>query len=69
MSLMIGSAFPSLMLDRMGRRITLMWGTCLVGASMMFIAILLSIGTKAASSACIAFFFTVGLGASTAYRR
>lgn len=56
---MVGSAFPSFMLDRMGRRITLMWGTCMVGGSMMFIAILLSIGSKAASMACIAFFFTV----------
>ena len=60
MSLMIGAAFPSFRLDQMGRRKTLMIGTCLVGGSMMFITILLSIGNKAASTACIAFFFTVG---------
>ncbi|KAH7028768.1 general substrate transporter [Microdochium trichocladiopsis] len=59
----LGSLIPSLALDRMGRRPTMMWGSLFMGASMMFVAALLSQsdGTtrgKSFSSAAIAFFFT-----------
>jgi hypothetical protein len=61
----IGSIFPSLYLDKFGRRPLMMWGAFGEGISMMLIAILLSFQdhggalAKATSSASIAFFFTV----------
>jgi hypothetical protein len=60
---LIGSLFPTFYLDRpwMGRRKTMMFGCFGLGVSMMMIAILLSIGTKNASSASVAFFFTYNL--------
>jgi hypothetical protein len=60
---MLGSLFPTFYLDRpwMGRRKTMMIGSFGLGVSMMMIAILLSIGSKNASSAATAFFFTYNL--------
>lgn len=60
----IGSAVPSLFLDRMGRRKTMMWGCAGMGISMLFVAALLSQadggkterGTAFASGS-VAFFF------------
>lgn len=54
----IGSTLPSLRLDQMGRRKTMMWGTAGLSVSMALISILLSFGGKHSSSAAIAFFFT-----------
>jgi sugar porter (SP) family MFS transporter len=53
-----GAALPSLRLDQMGRRKTMMWGTAGLSISMALISILLSFGGKNTSSAAIAFFFT-----------
>jgi MFS family permease len=59
----IGSFFPALFVDKVGRRKPMMWGSFGLGISMMMIAILLSFkGTDkqhATSSAAVAFFFTV----------
>jgi MFS family permease len=61
-----GSLFPTFFLDRFGRRRPMMIGCALCGISMMMIAALLSPqgqGNEAlaqrASSASVAFFFTV----------
>jgi hypothetical protein len=58
--LMLGTFFAALYMDRrwMGRRKAMMMGSFGAGVSMMMIAILLSIGSKEASSAATAFFFT-----------
>lgn len=53
----IGALAPSLALDRMGRRWTMIWGVFGLGICMMMISILLSFGKKDTSSAAIAFFF------------
>jgi hypothetical protein len=55
----IGNTVPALFLDRMGRRWTMIWGCAALSICMMMIAILLSIGRSATSSAAIAFFFLV----------
>jgi MFS family permease len=62
-----GSLFPTFFLDRFGRRRPMMIGCALCGISMMMIAALLSPQgqgdealAKRASSASVAFFFTVG---------
>ena len=52
-----GALAPSLALDRMGRRLTMMWGCAGLAICMMMISILLSFGAKNTSSAAIAFFF------------
>jgi len=52
-----GALAPSLALDRMGRRLTMMWGAAGLSICMMMISILLSFGKKNTSSAAIAFFF------------
>ena len=57
----IGNTVPALFLDRMGRRWTMIWGCAALSVCMMMIAILLSIGQSATSSAAIAFFFLVSL--------
>jgi len=59
----LGSLIPSLALDRMGRRSTMMWGSLFMGISMMFVASLLSQADGTArgarfASGAIAFFFT-----------
>ena len=48
---------PALALDRMERRWTMIRGSAALPVCMMMIAILLSIGVEATSSAAIAFFF------------
>jgi hypothetical protein len=53
----VGNTLPALALDRMGRRWTMIWGCAALAVCMMMIAILLSIGSEATSSASIAFFF------------
>lgn len=54
----IGCLLPSLRLDQMGRRKTMMWGCGGLGICMMFIAALLSAkGNRSASIAAVAFFF------------
>lgn len=64
MMFMFGSLLPTFMLDRMGRRATMMWGSTGLGISMMLISALLSQGDptttigKNYSSAAVAFFFT-----------
>jgi hypothetical protein len=61
----IGSIFPSLFLDKYGRRKPMMWGSFGLGISMMLISILLSFQSRggsiaqATSSASVTFFFTV----------
>ncbi len=59
----VGSFFPALFVDKVGRRKPMMWGSLGLGISMMLISILLSFkGTAnqhATSSAAVAFFFTV----------
>ncbi|MCJ1333108.1 hypothetical protein MMC10_009802 [Thelotrema lepadinum] len=57
MMFIVGSLLPSLALDRMGRRWTMIWGVFGLGIAMMMITILLSFGKKETSSAAIAFFF------------
>ncbi|KAJ9627867.1 hypothetical protein H2203_003085 [Taxawa tesnikishii (nom. ined.)] len=58
----IGSFVPALLVDRIGRRAPMMWGSAGLGISMLLIAVLLSFkGTsvqQATSSASVAFFFT-----------
>ncbi|KAL9094264.1 MAG: hypothetical protein Q9165_003404 [Trypethelium subeluteriae] len=58
----IGSFVPAFLVDRIGRRRPMMWGSFGLGISMMLISILLSFqGTsvqKPTSSASVAFFFT-----------
>jgi MFS family permease len=60
---LIGSFVPSLLVDRIGRRMPMMVGSAGLGISMMMISILLSFkGTdveKPTASASVAFFFTV----------
>ncbi|KAF2178797.1 general substrate transporter [Zopfia rhizophila CBS 207.26] len=54
----IGCLLPSLRLDQMGRKKTMMWGCGGLGICMMFIAALLSVKTnRSASIAAVAFFF------------
>ena len=57
----VGSFFPALFVDRVGRRKPMMWGSTGLGICMMMVAILLSFrGTgkeHATSSASVAFFF------------
>ncbi|KAI5202963.1 putative Myo-inositol transporter 1 [Aureobasidium subglaciale] len=62
-----GSLIPTFLLDRMGRRRPMMWGSLGLAISMMLIAVLLSFTeargyseklNKATSSASVAFFFT-----------
>jgi len=61
-----GSLIPTFLLDRMGRRRPMMWGSAGLSISMMLIAVLLSFKyrgysehvAKATSSASVAFFFT-----------
>ncbi|KAK7228166.1 hypothetical protein V2G26_000336 [Clonostachys chloroleuca] len=59
----LGSLLPSLALDRMGRRTTMMWGSAGLCVSMLMVSALLSQadGTprgKSFASAAVAFFFT-----------
>ncbi|KAH6874679.1 general substrate transporter [Thelonectria olida] len=58
----LGSLIPSLALDRMGRRVTMMWGSAGLSLSMLLVAALLSKSKgddgKTYASASIAFFFT-----------
>ncbi|WOO83056.1 Sugar transporter STL1 [Vanrija pseudolonga] len=60
----IGSLFPSLLLDRLGRRQPMIWGAFGLAISMMMIAILLSFKdhaehiARATSAGSVAFFFT-----------
>lgn len=58
----LGSLIPSLALDRMGRRVTMMWGSAGLSLSMLLVAALLSQSKgddgKTFASASIAFFFT-----------
>lgn len=60
---LLGSFVPSLLVDRIGRRKPMMWGSFGLGFSMMMIAILLSFkGTsveRPTASASVTFFFTV----------
>lgn len=61
-----GSLIPTFLLDRLGRRKPMMWGSAGLAISMMLIAVLLSFQrpgysqplAKATSSASVAFFFT-----------
>lgn len=61
MMFMLGSILPSLALDRMGRRKTMMWGCFGLGICMLMISALLSQATAthghAYASASVAFFF------------
>lgn len=71
-----GSLIPTFLLDRLGRRNPMMWGSFGLAISMMLIAVLLSF-TEArgysptlahnTSSASVAFFFTVWFPAPTSY--
>ncbi|KAJ9396948.1 hypothetical protein DTO282F9_6202 [Paecilomyces variotii] len=58
----IGSFVPSLLVDRIGRRQPMMWGSLGLGISMMLISVLLSFKgssvEKETSTASVAFFFT-----------
>lgn len=63
-----GSLVPTFMLDKLGRRPPMMWGSAGLAISMMLIAVLLSFTeargysaalNKSTSSASVAFFFTV----------
>ncbi|CAI0641591.1 unnamed protein product [Colletotrichum noveboracense] len=64
----VGGIWPSLALDRMGRRKTMMWGCGVLGVSMLFIACLLSQADKETARgqefaiASVAFFFVYMLG-------
>lgn len=66
---LIGSIVPSLLVDRLGRRRPMMWGSFGLGLSMMLISILLSFKgssvEKSTASASVAFFFTVSLSKTT----
>jgi hypothetical protein len=53
----IGNTLPALMLDRLGRRPTMMVGSGILSFCMLMITVLLSIGKESTSSAAIAFFF------------
>lgn len=68
----IGSFVPALLVDRIGRRAPMMWGSAGLGISMLLIAVLLSFkGTsvqQATSSASVAFFFTYMLVGTAADR-
>lgn len=59
----IGSFVPSLLVDRIGRRQPMMWGSLGLWISMMLISVLLSFKgssvEKETSTASVAFFFTV----------
>ena len=58
----IGSFVPAFLVDKIGRRQPMMWGSLGLGISMMLISILLSFQgssvQKPTSSASVAFFFT-----------
>lgn len=60
---LLGSFVPTFLVDRLGRRNPMMWGSFGLGLSMMLISILLSFrGTsveKATATASVTFFFTV----------
>lgn len=58
----VGAILPTLALDRLGRRPTMMWGSLGLGICMVLVAALLSQATKpgighACASASMAFFF------------
>ncbi|KAG0645990.1 Sugar transporter STL1 [Hyphodiscus hymeniophilus] len=53
----IGALFPSFFSDKYGRRQPMMWGCFGLGLCMMMISVLLSIHSKTASDATVAFFF------------
>ncbi|KAK2759728.1 hypothetical protein FQN53_008013 [Emmonsiellopsis sp. PD_33] len=59
---LLGSFVPSFLVDRIGRRSPMMWGSLGLGISMMMISILLSFKgssvEKPTASASVAFFFT-----------
>ncbi|KAK2744646.1 hypothetical protein FQN55_006564 [Onygenales sp. PD_40] len=59
---LLGSFVPSFLVDRIGRRSPMMWGSLGLGVSMMMISILLSFKgssvEKPTASASVAFFFT-----------
>ncbi|KAF6819423.1 hexose carrier protein [Colletotrichum musicola] len=52
-----GSILPTLALDRMGRRKTMMWGSAGPGFCMLMISVLLSRSGQAYATASVAFFF------------
>ena len=54
----LGSLYPTFFVDKVGRRPPMMWGSLGCGLSMMLIAVCLSLGTHAASSAAVTWFFT-----------
>lgn len=60
----VGSLFPTFLLDRVGRRNPMIWGALGLAISMMMISILLSFQhlggaiAKSTSTAAVAFFFT-----------
>jgi MFS family permease len=62
----IGSIFPTIFLDRFGRRRPMMWGSFGLGLSMMMLSVMLSFSRpqfsestqKATASASVAFLFT-----------
>ncbi|OAA59046.1 myo-inositol transporter 1 [Niveomyces insectorum RCEF 264] len=58
---LLGSLVPAFFLDWMGRVKTMIWGSFGLGICMMMLAILLSVGTRACSSAAVAFFFLYNL--------
>ncbi|KAE9983945.1 hypothetical protein BLS_003350 [Venturia inaequalis] len=53
----IGALIPSLRLDHMGRRPSMMWGSVGLGVCMMMVAILLSFHKRSTSIGATAFFF------------
>ena len=57
----VGSAFPTIFADRVGRRRPMIWGVLGMGVCMMMVAILLSFkgqpNEHSTSSAAVAFFF------------
>lgn len=55
----VGNLLPAFFLDRLGRRPTMIYGCAGLSFCMVMITILLSIGSKATSSAAIGFFFLV----------
>lgn len=59
----LGSSIPSIALDRMGRRATMIWGSAGLSVSMLMVSALLSQGDgtvrgEAFASGSVAFFFT-----------
>lgn len=53
----VGSFYPTFFSDKIGRRKPMMWGSAALGICMMMIAVLLSLNTKAASSATVVSWF------------